>query len=118
MDSVEVKVDMEQVQAVIDEKIRPGRFNFGRASMTCPRLNKRVHVIKALLGVRDNARLNGAEKSVLSRTVEYIKVLETEILRLESTRNVVINVAAKSDVEVKSPFEVPSSIVGRLFRGR
>jgi DNA-binding transcriptional MerR regulator len=58
-------------------------FNFNRARVLCQKAGFRVHVIKALLNLRDREGITPNELNVIGKAVEYIKALEIEVARLE-----------------------------------
>jgi len=47
------------------------------------RLNRRVHIAVSLIDLRDSQGLSASERAVLLYAVEYIKMLEHEVSRLE-----------------------------------
>lgn len=104
-------------------------FNFNQARVRCSKIGVKVHVCKALLGMKENPARVGAELDVLSKAVDYIKALEAEVSRLEAGAPVIINgpvtFHAQAEFDDADPKGFTSTIIetfgrgplGRLFGG-
>jgi hypothetical protein len=69
-------------------------FNFNRALVRCPdQDDNKVHVIKALLNMRERGELKSDEIAVVMKAVDYIKELESEVRRQSSSviNTIVVN---------------------------
>ncbi len=94
-------------------------FNFNTSRVKCSKLGFKVHVIKALIGMKEKEGREPGELEVMSKAIDYIKSLEAEVIRLESGHGVVINATSVNVSGDSKEFEasVHRSLIGRLFLG-
>lgn len=95
-------------------------FNFNQSRVKCAKLGFRVHVIKALIGMKEGRRCDDPEIDVLSKAVDYIKALEREVVRLEvlsEHTTVVTNNFNVSGDATEVAEGVARGFLGRLFLG-
>jgi hypothetical protein len=94
-------------------------FNFAQARVKCVNVGATVHVVKALIGMKEATQKYSPDDVVLSTAISYIKALEAEVTRLES-KSVVVNVDNfTANGSVESAVDNPASrgLLGRLFMG-
>ncbi len=94
-------------------------FNFNQSRVKCPKLGFKVHVIKALIGMKEKEERIPSELEVLSKAVDYIKALEREVVRLEAEQpklkaSDIVNVIMGPITAAPAP----ASMFGRLFGSR
>jgi hypothetical protein len=90
-------------------------FNFKKARVRCLKIGAKVHVVKALISLREDRPRAPNELEILSKAVDYIKALEAEVFRLESSH---VNNTIKFEGDATRAAEsVGRGFIGRLLRG-
>jgi hypothetical protein len=94
-------------------------FNFAQARVKCAKVGATVHVVKALIGMKEATQKYSPDDVVLSTAISYIKALEAEVTRLESTPVVLnaqtVNVSASFDDS--NPKGFAQTIIDSFGRG-
>lgn len=91
-------------------------FNFNQSRVKCSKLGFKVHVVKALIGMKEKEGRVPSELEVLSKAVDYIKALEREVVRLEAEQpklkvSDIVNVVMEPVISAPPP----ASLFGRFF---
>lgn len=93
-------------------------FNFNTSRVKCSKLGFKVHVVKALIGMKEKEAREPAELDVLSKAVDYIKSLEAHVARLEANQvvNITNNISVSGDAHAVAE-SASRGLLGRLFLG-
>jgi hypothetical protein len=92
-------------------------FNFAQARVKCAKVGGTVHVIKALIGMKEATEKHSPDDVVLSTAIAYIKSLEAEVARLETKPETVTNYAVNGKIESGADNPASRGLLGRLFMG-
>lgn len=94
-------------------------FDFSQSKILLAKYGKRVHILKALMDLRDSDTVHPDDRAVYERTIAYIKALEIRVQmtdpRPEPT-SLVVNVTATGPSSVKG---IATEVLARVrnFRG-
>jgi len=96
-------------------------FNFNQASVRSHKAGSKVHVIKALICLKEDRPRKPSELDVLTKAIDYIKSLEAEVSRQQSSvvvENFSVRMESESGTLQKIGEAVGRGALGRLFGGK